>query len=434
MIVALLIFSGCSQSLYMQGRTAAEKGDYDSAVEKYYAELKINPQNLDAWRSLGIAFYNKNDWIKAEDAFKQANAIEPDAQAHLYMGLIFEKNKQYDKAIAAYATAANLKASSKTKKLIHAHLDRLLKEKFQRETKYVIQNETQINTDTIPPNTIAVVNFDGSQLDTDMAPIALGLAEFTSVDLSKVSGLKVVDRLKIDLIQNELNLTKSQYADPANAPRVGKLIGSRRIITGTVLGAGGNLVRLDGAIVNVQENSSDLTGPTEGNIRQFFKIQKDFVFKLIDSLGISLTKEERDAIAEVPTESFIAFMAYCRGLNYQLLGMPQAARESFQQALQEDNGFAAAESQAERLAALYTGGGTATPSSVENFEISLIEDMVFSEFEEGLDQTMRNHLINSGFMHDHWNFDRFGFSPIRPPITDITERVIVIVRGVTDVQ
>ena len=86
MIVVLI--TGCSQSLYMQGRRHLENERFDPAIEAFYAEIGANPTNFKAWRELGIAYYEMGDLTKAEDALSQAGNIRPDARTQLYLGMI----------------------------------------------------------------------------------------------------------------------------------------------------------------------------------------------------------------------------------------------------------------------------------------------------------------------------------------------------------
>ncbi|MGD8604681.1 MAG: tetratricopeptide repeat protein, partial [Anaerolineales bacterium] len=225
LLVVVFLIVGCSQSLYNQGRRLTEEGDYDQAIDALYQEINKNPQSADAWRELGVAFYEKGDLIKAEDALKQANNIKPDARSNLYLGLIYEKQEMTDQAITAYGAALSLEGSGKTKNVIRAHLDHLIGNAITKEVNTVLANEASIDIDTIPDNTVAVVGFDDSHLPPDLAPLALGLAEFTSADLAKVKSIRVVDRMKIDVILDELKLSSSQYVNPATAPRLGRLLG-----------------------------------------------------------------------------------------------------------------------------------------------------------------------------------------------------------------
>jgi len=429
LILLLLLTAGCSQSLYMQGRHHVDEGRYDEAIDILYQEIQKNPKGHEAWRELGVAYYQKGDLLKAEDALKQANNIQPDARTNLYMGLIFEQRKSYDKAIAAYSSSLNMKSKGKTGDMLRSHLNRLIVLKINEDAKAAIASEDAIEASSIPENSIAVVDFDGSQLPDDLVPISKGLAEFTANDLSKVNDLTVVDRMKIDAILNELKLSSSQYTDPSHSPRVGRLLGSRRVVTGTILGTGGDGIRLDGAIVNTVDSTTGLTGPTEGNMQSFFAVQKDFVFKIIDSLGIQLTREERDAIEEVPTESFLAFMAYCRGLDYQSRGMPDAARQQFQTAAGQDKNFQQAAGKVQALGPTPTGGGE---TSFDGFEAAVTTESEKELEASGLDAVQASTLVNGGFIRSQVDYDRFGLSPYKPPV--VSEGVLVIIRGDLDAQ
>jgi tetratricopeptide (TPR) repeat protein len=430
-VILLVILIGCSPGLYNQGKKMTEAGQYDQAIDLYYQQIKSHPQSAEAWRELGVAFYLKGDLTKAEDALKQANAIRPDARTNLYMGLLHEKQEAYGQAIDAYRTSLSLNPGSKTREMIQSHLDGLMFKKINLEVSQALADESAIDVDTIPDNTIAVVSFDDTHLPPEMAPISKGLAEFTAVDLAKVKALRVVDRMKIDAILGELKLSSSQYADPSTAPRMGRLLGSNRIVTGTVLGIGDEAIQLDGAVVNTRDSSAAMTGSTEGELKKFFEVQKDFVFKVIDSLGITLSAEERDAIRTVPTESYLAFMAYCRGLDYRSQGMYDAAQMQFQQAVSEDKGFEQAAKQQQAMAAA-PAPGSDEAGAFQQFES---ESTKSSEGDDtgDLGNFQSSALNTQGFIRDPGGLDRFGNSP-DSPIRSAEGVGVVTIRGDLDAQ
>lgn len=432
LIVLLLVLVGCSQSLYMQGRHLSDEGEYDRAIEVLYDAIKVNPQSADAWRELGVAFYKKGDLDKAEEALKQASRIKPDARTSLYIGLTYEKQDAYDQAIEAYRAALALKPRGKTNDMVRAHLDYLISRKMKSEISLALANENEINVDTIPENTIAVVDFDDQHLPAEMGLISKGLAEFTANDLAKVSTLNVIERLKIEQILNELQLSSSQYADPKTAPRVGKLLGSRNIVTGTVVGIGKEAIQINGAVINTTDSTAELTEPTEGDLRRIFQVQKAFVFQVLDSLGVSLTREERDAIAEVPTESQLAFMAYCRGLNYRSQGMLQEAYQEFNNAAAADGNFIEADFQAKALTYVESPD-FAVGASSEGFEAAAISTSDQEMLVGKLDQVLGTALNSTGFLHDTEFINRLRSRTDVPPETgDVDVRVTV--RGVLDAQ
>jgi tetratricopeptide (TPR) repeat protein len=433
-IALLVLLIGCSQSMYTQGRKLVDQGDYDSAIELFYEHIRANPESGMAWRELGIASYKKGDLIKAEDALKQANAIRPDARSNLYLGLIYEQQEMYGKAIDAYRASLSLKPGSNTRGMIRSHMDRLVSRKLQQEVSQALANEAAIDADTIPDNTIAVVDFDDTHLSPEMAPITKGLAEFTAMDLAKVNSLRVIDRLKIDAILNELKLSSSKYADPSTAPRMGRLLGSNRIITGSVLGIGDDAIQLDGAVVSIRDSSAAMTGSTEGTMDKFFAVQKDFIFKVVDSLGINLTAEERDAIMKVPTESYLAFMAYCRGLDLRSRGMYDAAQNEFRQAVNEDKSF---EEAAVQQKAMSQAPATAAEEAgaFQQFETELTSASEEEMSGDGLGRFQSGSLGAHGFMHDSGSLERYGNTPDSPIRTiDIDGIGTVIIRGNLDAE
>lgn len=398
LLISLFLFllvAGCSQNLYTRGRNLITRGEYDQAIDNFQQEIQAHPKSLEAWRELGIAQYKKGEFEEAEKTLLQANQIKPDPTADLYLGMIFEQNDKYDSAIEFYTTALSLEPEGKIKSLVRAHIDRLMSRKIKEETDLALKNESKIEVSSIPQNTIAVVNFDGSHLPPDIAPISSGLAEFTAIDLAKVKSLKVVERLKIDAIVNELKLGASEYVNPKFAPRMGRLLGSRKIVTGSLLGVGKKALRLDGAIVNTTDSSSKVTPPAEGELKKFFNMEKDFVFKIIDELGISLSQEERDAIRKIPTESYIAFLAYSRGIDYRSRGMRTEARKEFNRAVQTDRNFHEAHSQAASLTQSSTGE-TGKENSVKQLESEIHDDQTAAESGAGLGGQLTSVVQNSG--------------------------------------
>lgn len=427
-----LVLVGCSSGPYSQGQRLVDEGRYDQAIETFYDQIRANPKDAGAWRELGIAFYEKGDLTKAEDALKQANNINPDSRTHLFLGLIYEKEQDYGRAIDAYRAALSYGPNSKTKTMLQAHLGLLTRKKVQQEVSKALAAESEINVDTIPNNTIAVVDFDGSHLPPDLAPISKGLAEFTALDLGKVKSLKVVDRTKIDAVLAELKLSSSRYADPSTAPRMGRLMGSNHIVTGTVLGIGDDEIKLDGAVVSTRDSLPALTPPVQGNLEKVFALQKKFVFDVIDSLGITLTPEEREAIQKIPTESYLAFLAYCRGLDYKSRGMFEEAESQFRDAVHIDGNFQPAMVQSKALAAApaMAAQQNMTPDQVANSLVTASE----GGGGEDLAQFQSGSVLLGRFIRDPGIMDRFGniTQPDRNP--DLERKGTITIRGTIDVQ
>ncbi len=338
-LLLLLSLIGCGPSLYQKGRSLVEQEQYQRAIDLYYQQIKDNPNSSRAWRELGYAYYKQGELQKAEDALEQATLMEPDPVTAVYRGMVFESARRYDDAINAYASALALNPSREMREMVNERLVLLTRERAKLRAKTIVEQEEQIDPTEIPENAVAVVDFDATSLPENMTPMARGLAELISNDLASIESLRVLERMQIDAILAELKLSESGAVNETAAPRTGKLLGSRRIITGNLIAIDEEQVRVDGAIIEVMVDSTTLTDATEGQLRQFFEIEKRLVQAIVDSLGVELTEEERARIDDVPTESLPAFLAWSRGLQLEGRGLYADAHNQYEQAIELDPSF-----------------------------------------------------------------------------------------------
>ena len=66
-----------------------------AAVGQFYNEIEEHPASSRAWRELGVSFYEQGEMPRAEEALKQAAAIQTDARTHLYLGLVYEQQGEH---------------------------------------------------------------------------------------------------------------------------------------------------------------------------------------------------------------------------------------------------------------------------------------------------------------------------------------------------
>src|SRR5205807_1560901 len=80
--------------------------------------------------------------------------------------------------------------------------------------------------------------------DSTYRPLSRGLAELITTDLAYIRTLKLLERLQIGVLLDELKLGTSERADPATAARVGRLLRAERMVQGSVtIPCGGSLRR-----------------------------------------------------------------------------------------------------------------------------------------------------------------------------------------------
>ena len=366
--VGLLILAGCAATQYDQGKALLKQQDYAGAVEMLETALRKEPKNPDILVDLAEALYHQDELGEAERYLEQARSLDPgNTEAILLVGLVHEKRGDTDAAIEAYRSYAQMSRLGRARKIIKARMDRLIREQIKQATRKALDQEESLEVAAIPDNTIAVAAFRNVGANESLDPLRKGLAEMMITDLSKVKGLEVVERLRMQEMMKEIGLGMTGAVDPETAPRLGKLVGASKVVSGAFADLAEEQLRLDinvAAIKTGEVEASEVSGP----MGKLFRLQKELTFGLIEEMGIALSQEERDSIQEVPTENMLAFIAYSKGLDLEDQGETEAATAAFQQAVELDPGFEAAQESVERVEGVELGAADITVVEAEVLE------------------------------------------------------------------
>ncbi len=97
------LLTGCA-SAYQEGASSLEEQDYEAAIEQFTQAVEADEQVADAYRGLGLAYWEMADYEQAADSIEQALAAGTEATASLYalLGNCYLNLEQYEDAIAAY--------------------------------------------------------------------------------------------------------------------------------------------------------------------------------------------------------------------------------------------------------------------------------------------------------------------------------------------
>lgn len=106
LFVLLLILTGCAGNI-KDGVALLEEGKYEAALEAFEKDIK-KERNLDeAYRGLGIACFELEDYTTAVEAFEMAVKHKTKETAVFYslLGASYLETEEYDKALDAYERA-----------------------------------------------------------------------------------------------------------------------------------------------------------------------------------------------------------------------------------------------------------------------------------------------------------------------------------------
>jgi TolB-like protein len=233
--------------------------------------------------------------------------------------------------------------------------------------RQAISNEQSLGAASIPQNTLSVAPLGVLSPDTTYASIGYGMAALLVTDLSRSAHLTLVERLKIDAVMRELKLAESGRVDTLTAPRVGRLVGARQIVVGTVDMRTRNNVRVQSYVANTVTGKvgSSLTG--DATLAQIFDAEKSLAFRLFDVLGVTLTPAERRAVEQHATRNLTAFLAFSRGARAEAFRDFGSAASNYADAVRLDPTFAAA---GQRLSVLQTPVVAVAPSANSSIFLS----------------------------------------------------------------
>ena len=265
---------------------------------------------------------------------------DPDSQEALYLGLSYLRTGDQSKAITAWKQYVRLDPGSEGSREVSKYLTLLLQEEAKRTAHEILQQEKQISG-KIDAKAIAVSPFQnlGQQSYT---PLSKGLAEMIITDLSKVKTLKVVERVQLKALMDELKLSQSGLVDAKSAPRVGKLLGAGKITTGSFLDLDQEKIRLDAAVTQTESGKSLTNSEVHGALPTFYQLEKELVFKILCGIGHcpeSLDSQTKAAVETIHTRNFKAFRLYSQGLEYLDQSKYREASRSFFLAVEEDPEF-----------------------------------------------------------------------------------------------
>jgi tetratricopeptide (TPR) repeat protein/peroxiredoxin len=199
------------------GRTYAESGQYAKARELYDKAIEIDPYYIEGTTNKGVTYEKEGKYDKALESYKQAAAID---KSDIFAAVLAKKAQEM----------LELQRDAERKKRI----DQLVKDlseryRSQKGSPPKIEDEWMSQ-----PMVISFVDFQekGGLPERDGFSNVL-TAQLT--DYLNASGrVKVVERVLIERLLEELNLGTSDLANPETTLKLGKILAAKLIGMGSL--------------------------------------------------------------------------------------------------------------------------------------------------------------------------------------------------------
>jgi tetratricopeptide (TPR) repeat protein len=208
-----------------------------------------------------------------------------------------------------------------------------------QQAKDALARETELAGTPADPQTVAVLPLQVTG-DSMYRPLSRGLAQMLTSDLALLRRFRMVERLQLGALLDEMQVGQGTRVDPNTAVRVGHLMRAGRMVQG-LAAVPGDQIRLEASVLlGTGEVSPPATA--SGRFRNLIALEKELVVGLAGRLGYTLSDAERTAVLENGTGNLAAFLAYSRALEAEDRGDYAAAAAHYAEAVRRDPGFQAA--------------------------------------------------------------------------------------------
>jgi len=196
------------------------------------AQASAVREQVQAQLRAGLAAFERGDDTAALAALAAVRQAAPgETLVPYYQGLIALKREDNANALALLQQYAREDPEGAATRDVNKTLTLLSSTQLQQEVAQAVKQEAQVTGSPPEPGSIAVQAFVNKGSDQYRA-MAKGLAAMIIADLSKVPGLKVLEREKVQLLVDEAKLGDSGLADTASAVRSGRLMRAEKVVVG----------------------------------------------------------------------------------------------------------------------------------------------------------------------------------------------------------
>jgi len=132
---------------------------------------------------------------------------------------------------------------------------------------------------------------------------ASGITDAITSRLAKISGLGVISRTS----------AKKYQGTQKTLTQIGEELDVSYVLEGTILwdkSGDTDRLRIIPQLIQVSDDSHVWAEEYEHELTQIFAVQTDIASSIVEKLNITLLEPEREALAEIPTESSEAYQAY----------------------------------------------------------------------------------------------------------------------------
>ncbi len=209
-------------------------------------------------------------------------------------GRILEKTLEKDR---------NLRCQSATE--LKTDLNRLKRDLDSGDKRAVGSNDSRPGAPEQNAKSVAVLYFENLSGIKEDEYFRDGITEDIITELSKIKGLNIFSRP-----------TVLSYRDKQVTPaQIGQQLRAAYVLAGSLRRAG-NRLRINAQLVDTHTDFPLWSERYDREMKDVFEVQDEIARKIAEALRITLSPQEREALAARPTDNLQAYDQYLRGKSY----------------------------------------------------------------------------------------------------------------------
>lgn len=346
------------------GLQPASRAPSPEQIPELRDQVDRNPGSVDARVRLGAAYREADSLDRAREVLTEARSRDPDhPRAVLFLGLTYEDLEAYSRAQELYREYLRASDDPELGERIERRLAYVERQQLKASMKEALEREEELADRSPPENTVAVFPFLYRGQQERFRPLGRALASFLVTDLSRSDRITVLERMRVQLLLQEMQLSETEYVDPATAARSGRLLGTSRVVQGLLRG-GEQQLEVETSVLEAAEpppgGTLDPIFTGQRPAERILDLQAEIAFSVFRSLDVELTPAERERIRDRPTENLRALLAFGRGLLDEDSGNFTAAARHYERAAELDPDFGEARERAQRATNLSAAAAEST--------------------------------------------------------------------------
>lgn len=286
-------------ALYAQDKKKEAEAEYQKGVEKKVAEPY---QEAIRYNQMGRYYASLGQYPKAREFYEHAVTLDPYyIEGTTNKGLTYEKEGNWEKALESYRQALALEKrdpfasvlARKAQEMIELQKDTKRKERVDQLVKelaarFRAQKEIEKKADdpwTSQPMILTFVDFQEkgwlSERDGFSSVMMSQLGDY----LNASGRVKVVERIIVDRLLEELNIGSSELANPETALKLGRVLAARLIGTGSLIylpqGTLLNLRLIDTETTAIPQVTTKQIPPQASLEKELFQLNREILKTIV---------------------------------------------------------------------------------------------------------------------------------------------------------